>query len=78
MKRWEIELKKGNIFEVYGPLGMGIDYGKLIVYIKNLLDKRKSEIRKKIENMNSTIHIPVGGISNIEWLRKEDILKKLK
>ena len=73
MKKWEEEIWR-NCSHWLNP--------KKLFYIKQfiqkLLDKRKSEFRKKVENMNSTIHTPIGGISNIEWLRKEDVLKQLK
>lgn len=50
-EKWVEHLKKGNIFEVYGPMGMGIDYKKLTIYIQNLLDEKESEIIKRLENM---------------------------
>lgn len=39
--------------------------------------KLLNEVREVIKNMRSTTHTPVGGYSNIEWLKKSDLLQAL-
>lgn len=41
-EEWKKELKRGA-FEVYGPLGMGIDYVKLKQFISQLLQSAREE-----------------------------------
>jgi len=46
--------------------------------IMELLEDQKEEFRKLVEGMSSTIHTPVGGLSNKEWIGKQDLLNKIE
>jgi hypothetical protein len=49
--------------------------------LKSFIDTHyiaRSEVEKMIEEMPVTIHTPVGGFSNIEWVKKLDLLSTLK
>lgn len=50
--------------------------------IENLIEKalntQTATLKKKVEGMQGTIHHPVGGLSNIEWVKKSAVLNKLK
>ncbi|MFW6173500.1 MAG: hypothetical protein ACOC5T_07140 [Elusimicrobiota bacterium] len=54
--------------------------------VENFLQTKLSEVKqaereriiKIIEGINPTIHMPVGGFSNVEWIKKRDLIKTLK
>ena len=40
-------------------------------------DRVREEIKNKIEGMRSSVWQPVGGLSNMEWLKKSQVLQAL-
>ncbi len=76
-KKWEKELKK--IYKGLISEGLAVvEYGKVKRLFSKVEQQAKKDVLKKIEGLPTTIHKPVGGISNIEWIKLEDIKKILK
>lgn len=46
--------------------------------ILKALSRQKKDFKRAVEGMSETIHTPVGGISNIKWIEKSDLLKKIE
>lgn len=59
---WENAIRRGA-FEVYGPLGMGINIEKLIEFIDVLLQSTREETREEIVKLIETefTHLHGGG-----------------
>lgn len=46
--------------------------------ISQAITAERKELRGRIDRMAGTIHTPVGGYSNIEWLSKNQVLSFLE